>query len=67
VLKEGELAMTAEFKLDFVRPALFAPLFGTGAVRQKGGRVAFLEARLVSAKDELLVAASSTWTVVRNG
>jgi uncharacterized protein (TIGR00369 family) len=66
VLGENELAMTAEFKLDFVRPAAFAPLRGVGRVRHKGGRVAFVEATLESENGELLVAASSTWTVVRS-
>ena len=65
VLAEGELAMTAEFKLEFLRPVPFAPLRGSGHVRHKGSRVAFVEAQLESESGELLVTASSTWTVLR--
>ena len=66
VLGTNEFATTAEFKVEFLRPAAFALLRGEGQVVHKGSRIAFVDARIVSAADELLVAASSTWTVVRS-
>jgi uncharacterized protein (TIGR00369 family) len=65
VLSAGELATTAEFKIEFLRPTPFAPLRGEGRVLHKGSRVAFVDARVLSTKDELFATASSTWTVMR--
>lgn len=65
VLEDGELATTADLRLEFIRPARYAPLRGEGRVLHKGSRVAFVEAEVCSASEELLVRASSTWTVLR--
>lgn len=65
VLAEGELATTADLRLEFLRPAPFAPLRGEARVVHRGSRVAFVEANVSSAAGELLVAGRSTWTVLR--
>jgi uncharacterized protein (TIGR00369 family) len=65
VLDPGELATTADLRLDFLRPAKFAGLRGEGRVVQKGSRVAFVEATVTTEGGEALVRASSTWTVLR--
>ena len=66
VLEDGELATTADLRLDFIRPAPHAAMRGEAHVVQKGSRVAFVEASVFSTEDELLVRAASTWTVLRS-
>lgn len=66
VMGENELATTADLRVEYVRPAPFAPMLGFGKVKQKGSRVAFVEARIESESGELLVSASSTWTIIRS-
>jgi uncharacterized protein (TIGR00369 family) len=65
VLEPGELATTADLRLEFLRPAKFAAMNGEGRVVQKGGRVAFVEATISAEQGEALVRATSTWTVLR--
>ncbi len=64
VLDDGELATTADLRIDFLRPARFATLLGEARVLHKGRRVAFVEARIRNAKDSLVVTSSSTWTII---
>ena len=65
VLGESEFATTADLRLEFVRPAAFAPLRGVGRVVHRGKSVAFVEASVHSAADELLASGHSTWTILR--
>ena len=64
VLDTGELATTAELKISFLKPVAKGLLRGQGKVLRKGRRVAFVEARITNAKDDLVGLVSSTWTVV---
>ena len=64
VLDGGELATTAELKISFLKPVAKGLLRGEGRVIRKGKRVAFLEATIKNAKDEIVAMVSSTWTVV---
>lgn len=64
VLEAGELATTAELKISFLKPVAKGLLRGEGRVIRKGKRVAFLEATIKNAKEEVVAMVSSTWTVV---
>ena len=64
VLSDGEFATTAELKISFFKPVAKGLIRGEGKVLRKGKRVAFLEATLKNAKNEVVGAVSSTWTVV---
>jgi uncharacterized protein (TIGR00369 family) len=66
VLDEGELATTAELKISFLKPVAKGLVRGEGRVLRKGKRVAFIEATLKNAQDEVVATVSSTWTVVTN-
>ena len=64
VLDTGELATTAELKISCLKPVAKGLLRGQGKVLRKGRRVAFVEARITNAKDDLVGLVTSTWTVV---
>jgi uncharacterized protein (TIGR00369 family) len=64
VLAPGEFATTAELKISFLKPVKLGQLRGQGQVRRKGSRVAFVEATIRTAEDEVVSVVSSTWTVV---
>jgi len=65
VLGEGELATTADLRLEYIRSTPFALVNGEGRVTHKGSRLAFVEAQVVAENGELLAAGHSTWTVAR--
>jgi uncharacterized protein (TIGR00369 family) len=65
VLDEGELATTAELKISFLKPVAKGLVRGEGKVLRKGKRVAFIEATIKNARDEIVATVSSTWTVVK--
>ena len=64
VLDAGEFATTAELKISFLKPVAKGLVRGEGKVLRKGKRVAFLEATIKNAKDEVVGVVTSTWTVV---
>jgi len=64
VMDEGEFATTAELKISFLKPVKKGQVKGTGRVLRKGQRVAFVEATICNAQDEVVATVSSTWTVV---
>ena len=64
VLDGGEFATTAELKISFLKPVAKGMVRGEGKVLRKGKQVAFVEAVIKNAKDELVATVSSTWTVV---
>jgi uncharacterized protein (TIGR00369 family) len=64
VLDEGELATTAELKISFLKPVAKGMVCGEGRVLRKGKRVAFVEATIKNAQDDVVATVSSTWTVV---
>ena len=65
VLEEGEWAMTAEFKINFLRALTPAPLEGSGRVLRRSRTLAFLEAQVAIEGGQIAVTASSTWAVMR--
>ena len=65
VLEEGEWAMTAEFKINFLRALTPAPLEGRGRVMRRSRTLAFLEAQVESEGGQIAVTASSTWAVMK--
>ncbi len=64
VMDEGEFATTAELKISFLKPVKKGLVTGAGKVLRKGRRVAFVEATIRNAQDEVVATVSSTWTVV---
>ena len=64
VLAPGEFATTAELKISFLKPVRPGTLHGEGKVVRKGTRVAFVEATIRTADEDLVGTVSSTWTVV---
>lgn len=65
VLEEGEWAMTAEFKINYLRALTPAPLAGSARVVRRSRTLAFLEAQVESEDGQLAVTASSTWAVMK--
>lgn len=65
VLEDGEWAMTAEFKLNFLRALPPGRIEGDARVLRRGRTLVFLEARAVGADGAIAVTASSTWAVSR--
>jgi uncharacterized protein (TIGR00369 family) len=65
VLEDGEWAMTAEFKINFLRALTPAPLTGSGQVLRRTSTLAFLEAQVETAGGQIAVTASSTWAVMK--
>ena len=63
-MDEGEFATTAELKISFLKPVKKGLVKGVGKVLRKGQRVAFVEASIRNAQDEVVATVSSTWTVV---
>lgn len=65
VLEDGEWAMTAEFKINFLSALTPAPLEGSGRVLRRGRALAFLEAQVATEGGQIAVTASSTWAVLK--
>lgn len=65
VLEEGEWAMTAEFKLSFLRVLTPGHLEGSASVIRRARSLAFVEAEIRDAAGAVAVTASSTWPIAR--
>jgi uncharacterized protein (TIGR00369 family) len=65
VLEDGEWAMTAEFKINFLRALTPASFEGRGRVLRRSRTLAFLEAQVESEGGQIAVTASSTWAVMK--
>lgn len=65
VLEDGEWAMTAEFKINFLRALPPAPLAGSARVMRRSRTLAFLESQIETEDGKIAVTASSTWAVLR--
>jgi len=63
VLRDSEWAMTAEFKINFLRALSPGPIHGNARVLRRSLTLAFLEAQLTGADQAIAVTASSTWVV----
>lgn len=58
--QEGERAVLAEMKINFIRPAKMVTMTCTGRVVRKGRTIAFLEGDLRDGEGELIATASAT-------
>jgi uncharacterized protein (TIGR00369 family) len=65
VLEEDEWAMTAECKINFLRPLTPGPIEGAARVIRRSRTLAFLAAEAASADGAVAVTASSTWAISR--
>jgi uncharacterized protein (TIGR00369 family) len=65
VLEDEEWAVTAEFKLSFLRALTPQRLAGNARVLRRSRAVAFLEAEITSEDGAAAVRASSTWAISR--
>ena len=65
VLEDGEWAVTAEFKITFLRALTPTPLEGSGRVLRRSRTLAFLEAQVEAANGQVAVTASSTWALMK--
>ena len=65
MLEDGEWAMTAEFKINFLRALTPAPLAGSARVLRRSRTLAFLEAHVETEGGQIAVTASSTWAVMK--
>jgi uncharacterized protein (TIGR00369 family) len=65
VLEDGEWAMTAEFKINFLRALAPTPLMGSARVMRRTRTLAFLEAHIETEDGQIAVTASSTWAVIK--
>jgi uncharacterized protein (TIGR00369 family) len=65
VLEEGEWAMTAEFKLSFLRVLSPGHLEGSASVIRRTRSLAFVAAEISDTAGALAVTASSTWPIAR--
>jgi len=65
VLEAEEWAMTAEFKINFLRALNAQSLNGDARVLRRTRFLAFLEAQITDQNGVVAVTASSTWAIVR--
>jgi uncharacterized protein (TIGR00369 family) len=65
VLEDGEWAVTAEFKITFLRALRPGPLHGSARVLRRSRALAFLEGQVTAEGGAIAVAASSTWAISR--
>ena len=65
VLEEGEWAMTAEFKVNFLRVLGTGCWEGAARVIRRTRSLAFLEADILDTAGAVAVTASSTWSIAR--
>ena len=65
VLEVEEWAMTAEFKINFLRALNPQPLNGDARVLRRTRLLAFLEAQIIDQNGVVAVTATSTWAIMR--
>jgi uncharacterized protein (TIGR00369 family) len=65
MLEVGEWAMTAEFKVNFLRVLEPKPLHGDARVLRRTRSLAFLEAKIMDQNNTVAVTATSTWAISR--
>ena len=65
VLEEGEWAMTAEFKLSFLRVLTPGRVEGSASVVRRTRALAFVEAEIRDNAGAIAVTASSTWPIAK--
>lgn len=65
VLDESEWAMTAEFKVSFMRALSPGRWNGEARVQRRSRALAFLEAQITDQAGTVAVTATSTWAIAR--
>ena len=65
VLEDDEWAMTAEFKINFLRALTPARLSGNAHVLRRSRNLAFVDAQVETADGQIAATASSTWAVMK--
>lgn len=65
ILEEDEWAVTAEFKVTFLRALQPMRLEGRGSVLRRSRGLAFLEAQVSDSRGQIAVSSSSTWAISR--
>ncbi|HEX4210257.1 MAG TPA: PaaI family thioesterase [Candidatus Binataceae bacterium] len=65
VLEAGEWAMTAEFKVSFMRALSPGPWHGEAYVLRRTRALAFLETRITDPAGTIAVTATSTWAIAQ--
>jgi uncharacterized protein (TIGR00369 family) len=65
LLEEGEWAMTAEIKINFLRALNPKPWRGGAEVLRRTRSIAFLEAHITDQNGTVAVTATSTWVIAR--
>jgi uncharacterized protein (TIGR00369 family) len=63
VLEEGEWAMTAEFKISFLRALNPGRIGGSARVLRRARTLAFLEAQITASDGAIAATASSVWAI----
>ena len=66
VLEDGEWAMTAEFKVNFLRALTPGDLEGRANMIRRSRSLAFLAAEVLGTDGQTAVTASSTWAIARS-
>ena len=64
-LEPGWFSPTIELKVNYIRSARTAPIYGFGKLVHKGGSIGFSEGRLEDADGNLLTTATGTFKLVR--
>jgi uncharacterized protein (TIGR00369 family) len=65
VLEDGESAVTIEIKVNFLRALFPGVCNGEARVIRRSRSLAFLEAHINAADENLAVTATSTWSITR--
>ncbi len=65
LLEEGEWAMTAEIKINFLRALNPKPWRGGARVLRRARSIAFLDAQITDQNGTVAVTATSTWAIAR--
>jgi len=63
VLEDGEWAMTAEFKISFLRALSPGPIEGGARVLRRTRTLAFLDAQVIASDGAIAATASSVWAI----
>ena len=63
-LKPEEDMTTIELKMSFMRPHIKGKIFAEGTIPKRGRRIAFSEAVLKNAKDEVIAKCTGSWLIM---
>ena len=63
-LKPDEDMTTIELKMSFMRPHIKGKLMAEGSIPKRGRRIAFTEAVLTNAKNEVIAKCTGSWLIM---